>query len=41
LDVALVEGPPHDKHLETVAGREDYLMGTGVPDHPLAKRKQF
>jgi DNA-binding transcriptional LysR family regulator len=40
LDVALVEGPPHDERLETVAWREDYLIGVCAPDHPLAKRKQ-
>ncbi len=40
LDVALVEGPPHDERLETVAWREDQLIGVCAPDHPLAKRKQ-
>lgn len=41
LDVALVEGPPHDERLEAVPWREDRLIAVCGPEHPLAKRKRI
>lgn len=40
LDVALVEGPPHDERVKARVWREDELICICAPDHPLANREQ-
>jgi DNA-binding transcriptional LysR family regulator len=38
LDVALVEGPPHDERLDFKPWREEELVCIAAPTHPLAGR---
>ncbi|MEP7086708.1 MAG: LysR substrate-binding domain-containing protein [Gemmatimonadota bacterium] len=40
VDVALVEGPVEDAHLETHAWRDDELSIIAPPTHPLAKKRR-
>ncbi|RYG68615.1 LysR family transcriptional regulator, partial [bacterium] len=39
LDVALVEGPPHDERIDSRTWREEELICIAAPDHPLANRE--
>ena len=39
LDVAIVEGPPHDERLLSRAWREEELVCVCAPDHPLSGRE--
>ena len=41
LDVALVEGPPHDERIGKTRWRDEEMICVCAPSHPLAKRRRL